>query len=193
MFPWSNTTKEEERNLAVHNMFYYTSRNSMKVCTLIKKYEFNLNSSECKDEYDNTLLHIVANSRNIKLAKQLILLGCQKHHTNLYGEKPVDIALKNNNLDMIKVLVDLEVDSFLQERIEALEKEREALLIDLTTVQEELNTRKRKACDDCAVKERDLKKMRTDYDNLTKTNNKLSTDNTDLKKTVDNLRESFKR
>ncbi len=197
MFPWSRSSDEQEaRNQAINNMFYYTSRNSnAKVCNIINEYEFNLNNYECKDEYDNTLLHIVANSRNVRLAKQLILLGCQKYHKNVYGEKPVDIALKNNNLDMIKVLMDLEPDEYLLERIAALEKEREDLTIDLTKVQEELEvvSRKRKACEECVVKDRDLKRMRTVNNKLTNNNEKLTKDNADLQKTVDNLRESFKR
>lgn len=195
MFPWSRSQDEEERrNQAINEMFYCTSRNSnTKVCNLVKEYQFNLNSNECKDEYDNTLLHIVANGRNVRLAKQLIILGAQKYHKNVYGDKAVDIALKNNNLDMIKVLVDLEVDEYLQERIKALEKEREDLTIDLTNVKEELDSHKRKRCNECIVKERENKKMRTVNNKLTENNEKLVKNNSDLEKTVNNLRNSFKK
>ncbi len=199
MFPWSRSADEEERRVkALNELFYCTSRNfNTKVCNLVKEYQFNLNSSECKDEYNNTLLHIVANSRNVRLAKQLIILGAQKYHMNVFEEKPVDIALKNNNLDMIKVLVDLEPDKYLLERIEALEAEREELIVQLDEAisreEEELVSRKRKRCEECVIKERENKKLRTVNNKLTENNEKLTKDNVDLKKTVDNLRESFKK
>jgi ankyrin repeat protein len=195
MFPWSrDLSEDEQREQAINELFFYTARSSnTKVCNTIKKYQLNLNNDECKDEYKNTLLHLTAQGKNVRLAQQLVLLGAEKYHKNVFDEKAVDIALKNNNLDMIRVLIDYEPDEYLLERIEALEQQRENLKDKLDETEVQVNNLKRKRCDECVVKERDLKKARTDNNKLTKENTNLKKDNTDLKKTVDSLRESFKK
>jgi ankyrin repeat protein len=207
MISWligSNTKGDD----VISNIFYYTvTNNNKQVIKLLDEHKMDLNNKEYRDEYSNTLLHILANGKNVSLAKHLILHGLRKDHENVFNEKAVDIALKNNNLEMVRILTDIVQDPQLLERVKALEVQNETLCdtieqseIDLEKVHEELEkaheeikSNKRKRCDNCDENVRECKRLKTDNDELTKVNKKLTKDNGELQTTVNNLRESFKK
>lgn len=160
----------------------------------------DLNDKRCKDKYNNTLLHILANSQNVTLVRHLIIQGLRRDHVNVFGEKAINIALKNNNLTMVRVLSDIEQDPELVQRIEGLEVQRKTLYeriekteTALGTANEEIKTLKRKRCDQCDVNVRENKRLKTENDVLGKANEKLTKDNGDLQMTVTNLRATFKK
>ena len=203
MFGWFGTTPEEEeaRRLDIKNMFYYTNRkNNYRVNEIIHKHEnsraFDLNSRECRDEYDNSLLHVAVSSKNYELTKQLILLGLNKLHKNTFSETPNDIAIKNHDIQMIKILENLECDEYLLARIDNLETVNVKLnddVLELTTknvlLSEDLASTKRslkRQRDECTTHIKSIKKLKSD-------NDKLKKDNTDLQNTVNTLRDSFKK
>jgi len=193
----SNTSNDD----VINNIFYYTINNNNKqVIKLLSENKIDLNDKRCKDTYNNTLLHILANGHNLVLAEYLILYGLRRDHANSFGEKAVDIALKNNNLAMVRILTDIVQDSRLVERIENLETQRKGLYvriekteIELGKAHVEVRNLKRKRCDQCEVHEREVKRLKTNNDQLVQTNEKLKKDNGDLQTTVTNLRASFKK
>ena len=200
MFEWlfgSNKTEED----IINNIFYFTLiNNNTQVIKLINDYDIDLNNKNCRDNYSNTLLHIVANSNNIELANELILYGLLRDHLNVYGEKAVDIAFKNGKLAMVRVLTDIQQDPQLLERITNLEIQRQTMYAkiektetELVQAHNEIKTLKRKRCDECDVNTRECKKLKTENAVLTKTNEQLTKDNSDLQTTVNNLRTSFKK
>jgi len=203
MFSWFNPTPEEiEKGKAVKDMFYYANvhtkvniygyqvrDHNARIYELIEKYKFDLNSLQCRDDYDNSLLHIATKSSNAELTKQLILLGINKHHQNSFGEKPIDIALKNNDLKIIKILENFDCDEYLQSRIDNLEFTNVKLNEDVIR----LTNKNITLSDDLSSAKLNLKRQRDDCDGHVKTIKKLKKDNTDLKNTVDSLRDSFKK
>jgi len=132
-------TNIEVKN-AINDMFYHAmNQRNRSVKYIINKYKLNLNSEECFDQYGNNLLHIAARSNNYELAKDLILMGVDKNKKNNYSspETPLDIAMKNYNINMIRILEDLEGAEFLKERVGGLEKKNEGLHNDLAKVRDE--------------------------------------------------------
>ncbi|ARF12050.1 hypothetical protein Klosneuvirus_3_185 [Klosneuvirus KNV1] len=201
MFSWlfgSNDTEDD----VINNIFYYTihNNNTMVIKLLDDHKNIDLNDKRCKDKYNNTLLHILANSQNATLVRHLIIQGLRRDHVNVFGEKAINIALKNNNLTMVRVLSDIEQDPELIQRIEGLEVQRKTLYeriekteTALGTANEEIKTLKRKRCDQCDVNVRENKRLKAENDVLGKTNEKLTKDNSDLQTTVTNLRATFKK
>lgn len=200
MFEWLFGTDKTEEDI-INNIFYYTlTNNNKQVIKLINDYNIDLNNKKYRDSYNNTLLHILANGNNIELTKNLILCGLQRDHVNVYDDRAVDIALKNNNLEMVRVLTDIEQDPQLLERIANLEVQRQTLYAtiektgtDLVEANTEIKNLKRKRCDQCDVNTRECKRLKTENDGLLKTNEKLTKDNGDLQTTVTNLKTSFKK
>lgn len=199
MFSWLFGTNKDEATIIEH-VFYYTMHNSeIHAMKLIKQHELDLNNKKCKDKYGNTLLHIVARSDNINFARQLILYGLRKDHVNVFNEVAVDIAFNYNNITMIKILTDIVQDRELLNRITALEANKITLLQTLEQsektligAQEEIKTLKRKRCDNCEVNVRECKRLKTQNDELVKTTEQLTKDNSELKTTTENLRGAFK-
>lgn len=200
VFSWlfgSNTNNDD----VINNIFYYTiNNNNRQVIKLLSDNKIDLNDKRCKDTYQNTLLHILASGNNLVLAEYLILYGLRRDHANVYGEKAVDIALKNNNLAMVRILTDIVQDPKLLARIENLEDQRKGLYVriektetELGKAHEEVRNLKRKRCDDCEVNIREVKRLKTNNDQLGQINEKLKKDNGDLQTTVTNLRASFKK
>lgn len=198
MFNWLFGSNESESDV-INNIFHHTLKgNNAQLTRLLTDYKIDPNI--CKDEYNNTPLHILANSNNVALAETFLFYGLKKDHVNVFGEKAVDIALKNNKLEMVKVLSDIVQDTKLVKRIEGLEAQAKTLYTriqvsenNLTKANEEIKTLKRKRCDQCDVNVRECKRLKTDNDALTKTNEKLTKDNGDLQVTITNLRTSFKK
>lgn len=77
-------TKTDLINLA--NVLKQTT-NCKQIRDLVKKKDINMT-----DEDNNTLLHIIANSPDLKLALRLIKLGANINIKNNLGQDPVDIA-----------------------------------------------------------------------------------------------------
>jgi len=201
MFSWlfgSNDTEDD----VINNIFYYTIHNNnvMVIKLLDDHTNIDLNDKKCKDKYNNTLLHILANTQNVTLVRQLLAKGLRRDHVNIFGEKAINIALKNNNLTMVSVLSNIEPDHELIQRVEGLESQQKTLYVRiektesaLGTATEENKTLKRKRCDQCDVNVRETKRLKTHNDELVKVNETLTKDNSDLKVTVTNLRASFKK
>ena len=201
MFSWLSDSKDNKADETISNLFYYAVTNNNKQMTkLMNESNIDLNSDKCKDRYSNTLLHIVANGNNVALARSLILCGLRKDHSNSFGERAVDIALKNNNLEMVRVLTDMVQNPQLLERIAHLESQTVTLRstiqqseTNLEKAKDEIKTLKRKRCDDCDVNTRECKKLKTENEVLVKKNETLTKDNGDLQTTIKNLRQSFKK
>ena len=198
MFSWfSEIPKEEQdrRKEVVRSMFYYATKCvNVYVYNYKKDEAFDLDSNECKDEYGNSLLHIAVSSNNIELVAHLVEINMRKDHKNNFGETPVDIALKNRNLNIIKIL---ECDGPSGVPVSKSIKATKAKLVrdnaeltkrnsDLSAINDGLKGSLKRKQTECDEHIGTIKKLRAD-------NNGLKTDNSDLKATVDALRDSFKK
>jgi ankyrin repeat protein len=191
-------TAAEKREEAVINTRYHARRsNSNKVILLITEHNLDVNK-DCLDEYQNTLLHIAVKKHNYRLVKSLVTMGANIYLKNMYGETPCDIATNQNDMAMIRTLLDLDT------AIDALKTTNTELQRECGEVRAQLNVvttenkslkrkRKRSVCDECVVKERDIKRFKHEIGDITEQKAKIEKDNADLKTTVASLRESFKK
>ena len=192
------TPKDIERQKAIKDMFYYANRKNNKyVYNIISGNLLDLNSNECKDEYNNSLLHIAVSSDNHDLVRKLLLIGSQsnelptalkelknlepvkKTQKNNFNELPIDIALKNRNIEMIKILESIGLNT---EDCVNLRKIISETKLNLNDTRNNLK-RKRDECDEHIVT---IKKLKD-------SNTVLTNDNIELRKTVTALRSSFKK
>lgn len=200
MFSWLFGSNNEENDV-IKNIFYYTiTNNTNQVIKLLNEHKVDLNDKKCRDICNNTLLHILANGDNMKLTEHLLNYGLRTDHVNLFNEKAIDIALKNKNLTMVKLLSNIVQDHQLIKKINGLESQQKVLYDrieksenNLVKAQEEIRTLKRKRCDQCEENTRECKRLKTENDALVKTNQELTKDNGDLQTTITNLRASFKK
>jgi ankyrin repeat protein len=128
---------DKERKNAIKSMFRHAmNHNNRSVKYIVDKYKLNLNSEECWDQYGNNLLHIAVRSNNYELVKDLILIDIDRNKKNNYAtpETPFDIAMKNYNETMVKLLSDTGDSEFLKERIESLKVIIDDLTNDLESV-----------------------------------------------------------
>jgi ankyrin repeat protein len=177
-FFWGDSPNEVKRRDDIKKMFKFAStKNNRGVYAIIKQHSLDLNSDECKDDYQNSLLHIAVNSCNKPLVTQLLKLKVSTHHKNNFNEIPVDLAIKNNDLDIVRMLESNSNDKIIQ-----LEADNQVLtdeIVKLTAVNSDLNTRFKRQRDECLEHDATIKKLKTD--------------NAELEKTVNNLRGSFKK
>ena len=177
-FTLHHLTDEQRRSLLDD---IYNKRTDYIVRTL-EKFT-TINNSEFTDvTTKDTLLHLAVKTKNTSFVKYLLDRGINKDVTNVLSETPLDIAIKNQTVDIIKMLIhtNVELTSYPEYK----------------KLREELETEKR-----------NYKRKRDDFDNLeSKTvllesenkklkeeNIKLIKDNEELKKTVRTLTESMKR
>lgn len=170
-FFWKESSKEVRRTNDIKKMFKFASiKNNGGVNMLIKYYELDINSPECMDDYQNSLLHIAVATSNKSLITQLLKLGINLEHKNNFNELPIDIAIKNNDLDIIRLL----------------EEKSNNMITQLEDEIKKLNQSNNELT-------KGLKRQREECETYINTNKKLIIDNNELRKTIDNLRESFKK
>lgn len=177
-FFWAETPADVKRRDDIKKMFKFAStKNNRGIYAIIKQYSLDLNSDECRDDYQNSLLHIAVISCNKPLITQLLKLKVSTHHKNNFNEVPVDLAIKNNDIDIVRML-----ESSSNDRIVQLEADNLALtneVVKLTTANSDLNIRFKRQRDECLEHDATIKKLKTD--------------NAELEKTVNALRGSFKK
>lgn len=186
----------QRRSTAIGDAFHNAKRCANEaVYTLIADNNLDINT-ECFDEYRNTLLHIVVATKNHRLAKSLLIMGADIQIKNMFGETPLDIGIKNHHTPMIKILLEFNPTvGTLRERVDELEAvcdevERDCEVLHnrvegLQSENAELSL-KRKRCERCPVHESQIKKLKID-------NKQLTTDNAELSKSIEAMRESFKK
>ncbi len=198
-FLWgSKTITIDEKNQVKNDIFSAVFNGQTdRVLELLNKFNINLN--DYNDCYANNLLHIAVNAGNLELARQLIFRKINKDATNIFGHSSLDLAIKNNNKNLISLLINNGLD------INFLKNENSRLQNDILNMNEinnklleannqstskynmlyikwqsEINNRKRSQ-EDCDFYERESKRLKIDNDNFVKDNNVL-------KITVNNLR-----
>jgi ankyrin repeat protein len=169
----------------------------------LKRHNMDLLKSDLRDECTQNLLHIAARTRNYELAEYLISAGINKQARNLFGEMPLDIAVKNHDIKMLVILfeerhlVNYKNDNArLIQRVSDMDTNN-GLLIDankdltikngVLSVQlnNERTTNKRKL-DEYETDIRDAKRLKIENQNLKVNNN-------ELKSTIDTLRSSMRK
>jgi ankyrin repeat protein len=194
----------EKRKDAINNMFYYAAKKTNNyVLKIIIDNDFDLNSSECIDFYGNSLLHIVAKNDNFNLATELVNIGVNKNHSNMFNEIPLDVAIKFKSINVIRILLNCFNNEELLKKVKYLEKDNHELktqyvklmnikdtkkdqVLELEVIERALRKNLKRKREECDTLNKSLKKHKVD-------NAKLSEDNKVLVDTVKNLKESFKK
>jgi len=198
----------DKKQETIFTIFENTAQgHSDNVVNLITENNFDINH-DCLDSYGNTPLHIVTICNNAILAQKLIEMGGNIHQKNIFDETPWNIAIRKNQLEMIKVLLEIEPNNtILRNKINMLEAENKSLRLSIIGAKEENKVLKRRRDDDCEERDDNLKRFRLEYDvvkkenvqlkksnlQLKKSNIQLKKDNTSLETTVKTLRSSFKK
>lgn len=153
---------------------------------LIKVNAFNVNA-DCKDEYSNTLLHIAVSSKKYNIVEYLIQIGADIIKSNIFTETPWDIAVRNQDTKMIRILLN----------INELNTNINNLIRENTELRNESVSKLKRKCGDCENKDREIKRIKTERSDcetkLLGDVKKLQVDNTDLRTTIESLRTSFQK
>lgn len=170
-----HTLTDEQRKSLLDDI--YNKRTDYAI-RILEKFT-NINNSEFTDlTTKDTLLHLAVRTKNTSFIKYLLDRGINKDVTNVLSETPLDIAIKNQNVEIIKMLVHTNVDPEYKKLQEELETEKRN------------HKRKREDYDDLQFKtvilESENKKLKEE-------NTKLTKDNEELKKTVRTLTDSMKK
>jgi uncharacterized protein YgiM (DUF1202 family) len=198
-------TAAEKRSDAESNVRHYIRWGKIsKADELIQEFNLNMNT-DCRDEHSNTLLHMATRAKKPNAVSYLLRRGADRTRKNTFGESSWDIAIKNRDTHTIKALLNfqddlnnltLETQRLTAENLELRETKDKAE----GELQDFKSGRKRKRCDDCEVKDRAIKKVKREKDEvnekfvkITTKVSKLEKDNQDLTTTVDSLRASFKK
>lgn len=152
------------------------NRNTAKVINLL--VDNNINLATYKDCYNQTLLHIAAETSNQDLAKYLMRNGLDKDVKDLFGKSPLDIAMRKNDRMMVQLLMDRWIDIITIRDDNTRLTEMNNRII-ATLVLEQTNNKRLR--EECNLLDRDNKKLRTENINLHK-------DNEVLQQTIKNLR-----
>ena len=148
------------------------SHNTDQVISTINSKNINVNDSKLIDELHNTLLHAAIGTKNTRLVQYLVNNKSSQTKTNIFNETPLNMAMKNHDENLIKILLVSDNDSNnIKKLTDDLDKER--------------TSHKRTRDDrDTVILEKEI--LRTE-------NKKLKEDNCELQKTVKTLRQSMKK
>lgn len=153
-----------------------------------KKYRDDIFDYKYRDDYGNTLLHIAVKTYNVDLTRYLILKGIDTEAINFFGERAIDIAKKNNNVELIQILSDIIVDKELKKKIDNLELDKRNYQADLTQTKVKLNeannqikTLKRKRNENIQVVEKENKRLKTEKSSLSQRISSLEKNNSLIK------------
>ncbi|MCJ7636383.1 MAG: ankyrin repeat domain-containing protein, partial [Nitrososphaeraceae archaeon] len=101
---WSNYSNlNEDTRKSIISKAY--SKDTNGVTYLLDSHNIDVNDSTLVDESKNTLLHLAVATKNTSLAKHLIGKKSTLNKKNSFGETPMQIALKNQDEGMVKILL----------------------------------------------------------------------------------------
>jgi ankyrin repeat protein len=162
--------------------------------SVIQTNNINLNDTELLDPYKNSILHIATINRANNIVKYLLDKNVDQEKVNLFDETALDIAIKNNDTKLVKMLTSCD-----KEKVGYLEKENKRL----DEKVKELETDKTKLLDTnkmltmknnyLQVQLNEEKQSKRKYIDLESENKKLKTDNESLQKTVRTLKDLAKK
>ena len=194
-----------EKQVKIKEMFRFACSNqTSRVMNYITTYNIDINSRECVDEYSQTLLHIAVISSDKDFVKKLLALGIDKDRMDCFNRIPVDIAIQQNNKEMVKLLLDNKEDTtFMKSENTRLVIENGELVKDTTMLlndNKNLTHKYNSAILQMSTHKTSLKRVRSDLDDYMRDNKRLKTENGKLKKdnnvlqnTVTTLRKSNRK
>jgi len=195
-------TDREQRINYINDVIGYAMDSSInKMVACIEKNEIDINSDECVDVHNQTLLHIAVLKRNKCLVQQLLDMGIHTQVKNVFGELPIDIAIKNHDVEIVKMLLDHDLTydyNYYMGQYDII-VERNKLLEDDVVKLQECNKEMTKENEQLTVaiesEKTGSKRVREDNEHLENVNNilveengKLNADNEVLGATVETMR-----
>lgn len=199
-FFWSTAIQEDVKQSIIKNAL---NGNTQTVIELLETNKLDINNSNLIDECKQNLLHISIRSKNYDLAKYLVTKKIDKTKRNIFNETSYDIALKNNDLKMIEILLDVESSNYNRAEFNRLTN---------TVIEYQLNTKKLIDTNTELTHKNTLlhvqlnevrtstKRTKDDYDMCVSDNKRLRAENTQLKDdnkvlgdTVKSLRDAMKK
>lgn len=172
------------------------SSQTLYVMELLDKNNIEPTNSNLVDKSKQNLLHLAVRTKNYMLAEYLIEKKVSQSAKNIFGETPVDIAMKNNDTRMVELLYDVNKINNYKQLYEKLEDKCDDLRYNYNTLLSEntkllfqvddTNKTNKRLRDTCDTHEREIKRLKLD-------NNRLVDDNRVLQITVTNLRNTMKK
>ena len=162
---------------------------------LLENYDIEPSNRLLMDKSQQNLLHIAAKTKNYMFAEFLVEKGVSQDK-NIFGETPLDIAMKNSDSRMIQLLYEVNKVGTFKQSIKKLEDKCDDLRYNferVSTINDQLKTENtnlkitnKRLRDSEEVNDREVKKLKTEK-------NALLEDNRCLQTTVNNLRNSMKK
>ncbi len=176
--------------------------NTNLVLQLLENGNFNPSDKLFMNKTKDSLLHLATRTKNYELAEFLIENNVEQT-TNIFGETPANIAMKNCDNKMAKLLLENNRINELKQNNKDLKCDNELKTIALQKMtakslnfQENngvLELSNKRLREDNDKNERVFKKLKTDHEDLTVKHQLLVKDNDTLKITYTNLRDSLKK
>jgi ankyrin repeat protein len=168
----SQYVSPETKALLIKNIY---QKNNDQVLQILAKYNNLLQKDFIDDTTNDTLLHLAARTKNIVLVKYLLSRKVNKEAINILNETALDIAIKNQSTDIVKMLLINESNQLRVNESNQFKKELEN--------EKKIHKRKRDEFD----------MLVADNFTLIIDNKKLKKNNEELQKTVRTLSNSLKK
>jgi ankyrin repeat protein len=169
---------------------------SILAMNLLDKYGMHPTNTNLIDKSKDTLLHLAARTREYMLAEYLLNKNVSSVVKNIFGETPVDIAIKNHDSRMLELMYRVNNVTNLNSQINKLENKCDELRVNYNTVSrnntylslknDELGASNKRLRETNEFQEREIKKLKIDNTNLTNDNKTLQT-------TIITLRNAMKK
>ena len=181
---------EVQRMASIYEQLFKSAafKDNDEIYKLMTENRINCNDYGCRDDYDNTLLHIAAKVDNHDLMLSLINNGADKKIKNIFNETCIDIALRYHSRNCLRILLNRCSDNDLIERIEFLEKNNNNLQLKAEADKKRMEAIKESE----TVCRKKLKRKRKEIDDMDREFKKVKKDNKILQTTVHSLRNAYK-
>lgn len=203
---YTNYQRAQREQETVIGKIFYDARNR-STSAVTKTIDNNdLKIGDYIDNYHNTLLHIAVLTCNYTLIEELLHRAADIETHNVYNDSPLDLAIQNHDNRAIRTMMQYNPENAqLKARVEKLVAERKRMTDQLTSLRTEVTTLKKRKNN--TEDSPEVKKLRTDFTQLTRENRrlitvntklttdneKLTTNNAELTKSVNAMRASFKK
>lgn len=106
---FGSTTIQEDVKQSIIRAAVQSKTNT--VIELLERHRININNSSLVDDYGQNLLHIAVKGVNYDLVRYLMGKGGDRLKRSVYNETPIDIAMKNYDVKMVEILLEVDYES----------------------------------------------------------------------------------
>jgi len=191
---FGSTTIQEDVKQSIIRAAVQSKTNT--VIELLERHRININNSSLVDDYGQNLLHIAVKGVNYDLVRYLMGKGGDRLKRSVYNETPIDIAMKNYDVKMVEILLEVDYESSfkvgnkqLSDKVVELESCNRKLIESNTELSQKNGVLHLQLDDERRVG----KRLRDESVVMIEENKRLKSDNKVLSDTVKVLREAAKK